>query len=314
VKIAAGFPTPTSQSCVGYLCVSHSTNPTSVAMSDVVETTLECEPDAHAGEIIPGLPDHVVVTRILRADYFGDDPADLARLRVVSRGMRDAVAAMGLKFEELGEERAVELGCLSALQRLALAGRLSRQELLCGAAAKGGQIEKLKLLRAGGCPWNENTCANAAAGGHLEVLQWAHENECEWNNWTCSNAAKGRHLEVLQWARANSCEWNSDTCANAAEQGHLEIMHWARANGCEWDESTCFGATGFRHLEVLQWARANGCTLDERGCMSLAESGGHEDVVKWLRLRKMNELNLCMAAAKSGQLVELKSLREKNMP
>ena len=48
--------------------------------------------------------------------------------------------------------------------------------------------------------------------------------------------------------------------------------------------------------------------------MSLAESGGHEDVVKWLRLRKMNELNLCMAAAKSGQLVELKSLREKNMP
>ncbi len=58
--IAAGFPTPTSQSCVGYLCVSHSTNPTSVAMSDAVETTLEFEPDAHAGELITGPPDHVV--------------------------------------------------------------------------------------------------------------------------------------------------------------------------------------------------------------------------------------------------------------
>ena len=201
--IAAGFPTPTSQSCVGYLCVSHSTNPTSVAMSDAVETTLECEPDAHAGEIIPGLPDHVVVTRILRADYFGDDPADLARLRVVSRGMRDAVAATGLKFEELGEERAVELGCLSALQRLALAGRLSRQELLCGAAARSGQLEKLKLLRAGGCPWDACTCWAAASGGHLEMLQWARANGCPWDEETCSSAAGGGYLEVLQWARAN---------------------------------------------------------------------------------------------------------------
>ena len=125
-------------------------------------------------EAIPGLPDDIIVTHILRYDYFDaaerarlqsvsrgmrdavtatdeafsglpnylvaahilakiniDDPADLARLRVVSRGMRDAVAATGLAFDELDENEAVDLGCLSAVQRLHRGGHLSRQEYLC---------------------------------------------------------------------------------------------------------------------------------------------------------------------------------------
>ena len=40
---------------------------------------------------IPGLPDHLVDSHMLRSEYF-DDPADLARLPAVSRAMRDAVA------------------------------------------------------------------------------------------------------------------------------------------------------------------------------------------------------------------------------
>ena len=85
------------------------------------------ERDAEAQEAIPGLPDHLVVTHVLRPEHF-DDPADLARLPAVSRGMRDAVTATGLRFEELDEKRAVDLGCLSAVQRLQRGGRLSRQE------------------------------------------------------------------------------------------------------------------------------------------------------------------------------------------
>ena len=50
---------------------------------------------------IPGLPDHLVVTHIIRSEYF-DDPADLARLPAMSRAMRDAVAVTGLEFDELG--------------------------------------------------------------------------------------------------------------------------------------------------------------------------------------------------------------------
>ena len=129
---------------------------------------------------IPDLPDHLVVTHVLRSENF-DDPADLARLRVVSRGMRDAVAATGLAFEELDEDEAVELGCVSALQRMQRGGRLSRRELLCAAAARSGQLEELKVLRADGCPWDWQTCRAAANGGHLEMIQWARANGCPWD-------------------------------------------------------------------------------------------------------------------------------------
>jgi|TARA_B110000977_G_scaffold4128_1_gene5832 hypothetical protein len=82
--------------------------------------------DANAGDAIPGLLNDIVVTHVLRSEHF-DDPADLARLPAVSRAMRDAVAGTGVRFKELGEYRAVKLGCLSALQRLQRGGRLSRQ-------------------------------------------------------------------------------------------------------------------------------------------------------------------------------------------
>jgi len=95
---------------------------------------------ANAGEAIPGLLNDIVVTHVLRSEHF-DDPADLARLPAVSRAMRDAVTGMGLQFEELAEEKAVNLGCLSAVQRMQRQGRLSRQELLCAAAARSGQLE-----------------------------------------------------------------------------------------------------------------------------------------------------------------------------
>jgi hypothetical protein len=132
---------------------------------------------ANAGEAIPGLLNDIVVTHVLRTEHF-DDPADLARLTAVSHAMRDTVTATGLRFEELDEDDALEVGCLSAVQRLQRQGRLSRQEHLCQAAARSGQLEELKALRADGWPWDAGTCEWAAYGGHLEVLQWARANGC----------------------------------------------------------------------------------------------------------------------------------------
>ena len=57
--------------------------------------------------------------------------------------MRDAVTATGLRFEELDEKRAAELGCLSALYRRQRGGRLSRRERLCEAEARVGNLEVL---------------------------------------------------------------------------------------------------------------------------------------------------------------------------
>ena len=229
---------------------------------------------------IPDLPDHLVVTHVLRSENF-DDPADLARLRVVSRGMRDAVAATGLAFEELDEDEAVELGCVSALQRMQRGGRLSRRELLCAAAARSGQLEELKVLRADGCPWDWQTCRAAANGGHLEMIQWARANGCPWDWQTCRAAANGGHLEMIQWARANGCPWDEDMCEGAAEGGHLEVLQWAHANGCPWSEDTCANAAAGGHLEVLQWAHANGCPWSEEE-LYMAAKKGHEMIVRFL--------------------------------
>ena len=199
------------------------------AIGGITTGTTPASP-ADAQEAIPGLPDHLVVTHILRAEYF-DDPADLARLPAVSRGMRAAVAETGLRFEKLTEICAANLGCLSALKRLQRRGCLSHREYLCEAAARGGNLEALKLLRDKDTPWDAETCAGAAQSGHLEVLQWLRANGCPWKERTCGQAAMNGHLEVLQWARANGCPWDESTCQGAAFSGHLEVLQWARANG-----------------------------------------------------------------------------------
>jgi hypothetical protein len=145
--------------------------------------------------------------------------------------MRDVVAETGLLFEELGEVEALELGCLTALQRRQRRGYLSRQEYLCQAAARGGHLEELKLLRENGGPWDERTCQYAAKGGYLDLLQWAHANDCPWDTITCKFAAQGGHLEVLQWLRANGCPWDWETCEVAAEgEKHFDVAAWVREN------------------------------------------------------------------------------------
>jgi hypothetical protein len=262
-------------------CEAHRRRAAELAASRLAEET----------PAIPGLPNHLVVAHILGSDTL-HDPTDLVRLTAVSRGMRAAVAATKravestktiLTVKEPTEQQAVQKGYLSTLKHMHSLGRLSHKEhLLCAEAARCGDLEELKALRADECPWNERTCANAAWHGHLEVLKWAHENDCPWNEATCANAAYGGHLEVLKWARANGCPWDEWTCRCAAYGGHLDVLKWARANGCPWNERTCANAAYGGHLEVLKWAHENDCPWDEKTCV-FAAYVGHLEVLKWAR-------------------------------
>ena len=151
--------------------------------------------DLTARVAFPGLPFHVSVSIV---EKHLPDPADLAVLRAVSKGMRAAVDATGRKVEEFEEDDAVERGFVSTLKCLRRRGRLSDERLLCAAAASVGDLEALKALRlAENFPWDEATCAYAAWGGHLNVLKWARKNGCPWNEDTCAEAALGGHLEML---------------------------------------------------------------------------------------------------------------------
>ena len=52
----------------------------------------------------------------LRSRFVRPDPADLAVLRAVSKGLRDAVDATGREIEEFSEEEAAARGYLSTLK------------------------------------------------------------------------------------------------------------------------------------------------------------------------------------------------------
>ena len=77
--------------------------------------------DSSPQEAIPGLPDHLVVTHILRSDT---DPIVLARLKAVNCAMRDAVEKTGLRVEEMTTDVAAELGYLDTLKHKLQKGRL----------------------------------------------------------------------------------------------------------------------------------------------------------------------------------------------
>ena len=91
------------------------------------------DPDAQAGVAFPGLPYDVALSIV---EKHLPDPADLAVLRAVSKGMRDAVDATGRKVEEFDEEDAALRGYVSTLKCLRRRGRLSDERLLCVAAAR----------------------------------------------------------------------------------------------------------------------------------------------------------------------------------
>ena len=66
----------------------------------------ELDLDAQAGVAIPGLPFDVAVSLV---ENHLPDPADLAVLRAVSHGMRDAVDATGRKVAEFKEDDAADM-------------------------------------------------------------------------------------------------------------------------------------------------------------------------------------------------------------
>jgi hypothetical protein len=263
------------------------------------------ERDVVVGEAIPRLPDHLVATHVLRSEYF-DDPADLARLPAVSRAMRDAVTATGLKFEEIVEMRAMELGCVSAVERMQRQGRLSRQELLCQAAVRSGQLEELKVLRADGWPWDRDTCSAAALGGHLEVLQWTRANGYPWDIRTCHKAAEGGHLKVLLWARKNGCPCGENELHIAAQNGQVAIVQVLKWAGADVNQAMDTGATPL-YIAAQQGQEAIVQALIEVGAdvnkarddawtpLSIAAQVGHTAIVQILRdavLVQMQHLSL----------------------
>ena len=140
----------------------------------------------------------ISTTPLLIKSDFLPEPADLARLRAVSAGVREAVDATGREIKEISDKEAVSLGYVSLLKDRHSRGVLRESEgwRLCAAAARNGDLEELKASRAEKFPWDWETCTYAAAHGHLEVLKWARANGCPWDRHTRQLEASKRYVET----------------------------------------------------------------------------------------------------------------------
>jgi len=143
---------------------------------------------AAARKDISSLPLEVISTHILKSEFL-QETADLGRLHAVSKGMRDAVDATGREIKKLSDWEAVDLGYVSLLKARHTRGVLKDECLTCAAAARNGDLEELKALRAEKFPWDDETCTHAAPHGHLDVLKWVRANGCTWDRHTRELAA-----------------------------------------------------------------------------------------------------------------------------
>ena len=150
---------------------------------------------AAARKDISSLPVDVISTHILSSDFL-PEPGDLGRLRAVSHAMRDAVDATGREIKRLLDQEAAFRGHVSLLKDRHRRGVLGDERWLCAAAARNGDLEELKALRADEWPWDKWTCLHAAYGGHLEVLKWARANGCPWDERTRKLAASIGYVET----------------------------------------------------------------------------------------------------------------------
>ena len=89
-------------------------------------------------------------------------------------------------------------------------------------------------------------CAEAAKRGNLEMLKWLRAEvtyiedpdgslgpprpRCVWNEWTCTAAAGSGHLDVLSWAFENGCPFDENVIRRARVIGRRDIEEWALAN------------------------------------------------------------------------------------
>ena len=222
----------------------------------------------------------------------------------------------------------------------------------CLGAAKFGQLEALKYLKANKCPWHEDLCNQAAERGHVDVLKWAraHDPPCPLGpdpRMICWFAAKRGHLDVLKWARAqdppipfhidtmaaqilqvkpemrewlylNDCPWGTGACTATARIGDLPTLQWLRARGCPWDPYTDIEAIRNGKITLLTWVLNNGCDSDNGTGTDLSCCAAEYGQIAILDLlRRMDHgfgMETYYAARRGGQVEVMTWLRENGCP
>jgi hypothetical protein len=164
-------------------------------------------------------------------------------------------------------------------------------------AAKYGQVEAMKRLRAHGCEWNEDSCNMAAYYGHVHMLRYLLNEAnppCPVDSYATNWAAEDGRLEALQFLRQEvnpPVPWGSGVCHAAAEckdsAQSVKILRWMHEENIPpppWSNA-CDFATYYGNLPALQYMRLDApikAKWNRSQCLSTATEYSHTDIVKWI--------------------------------
>ncbi len=161
---------------------------------------------------------------------------------------------------------------------------------LCAQAARHGQLDALRWLRARHADWNETVCAFAAKRGNLAMLRYAREQAepCAWDARVWCYAARNAHLHVLRYAATHKAPYSAEVWADAAASGHTHVLEWLLHEAhyadsqlymlapTPWTSSACAAAAGAGQVATLRWLHERGAPWDTRTCIQAAWLGSLE--------------------------------------
>ena len=145
-------------------------------------------------------------------------------------------------------------------------GTLFGEETI-NAAAKDGDLEKVKYCLAKNCPMNgERACAYAAQGGHLKILKYLHETaKAPWDYKTSEWAAQNGNLHILEYLVERKYDkYDSGACKWAAGNGHLNCLKFLHEVAkAPWNKYIVEFVYIADQPECLQYLLDNCCPLPE---------------------------------------------------
>ena len=136
----------------------------------------------------------------------------------------------------------------------------------CAAAAYGGHLPMLKLLRSQGCPWDAKACRYACKASNLTVLAWLRQQRppCPWTSACyveCSKAARlrdpGAPERMVDWMRTQKppCPWTPECCMHACKPGSglVSLLHWLAADSpFTWSREHCQAAVNMQAKPMME--------------------------------------------------------------
>jgi hypothetical protein len=164
-------------------------------------------------------------------------------------------------------------------------------------------------------------CEAAAAGGRLDVLVFLRERGFPSCKLACKAAAEGGYLDVVIYLCKQDGPFSSTylneeaSCAAAARHGHLHILEGLHAQGaCSVTVPVLCQAVSGGHFEIVTWLRQRGCAWHE-DAIRAAACNGDLPMLQFLRAQGCEwGQGACLGATAYGRLEVLQYLVEHGCP